>query len=122
MPTEPETPTLAQAVARAAEACDPEGGDDAISDLRLRLEDRDEPITALHDVQSELDEAAGRIDPESEDPGLAMTVAVAVHLAHRCTELDLDADELLVQAVRSQFGGNPPEHVGAWVAERGGEP
>ena len=33
-----------------------------------RLEDRDEPITAEHDVELEIAEAKGAVDPQDEDP------------------------------------------------------
>src|SRR5437588_1883905 len=57
MPTEPETPTLAQVVHVAARAADPTGADDAVAELVRRFEDRDEPVTAVADVEEELTEA-----------------------------------------------------------------
>jgi hypothetical protein len=121
MPTEPQPSTLAEVIRRAVDVCDPHGGNDASAELERRFEDRDEPITALADVDTEIHEAAGAVDPELEDPVVAMVVAVAVHLAFRRSELDLDGDELLVQAARSQYDGKPPEHVRAWLSERGVE-
>jgi hypothetical protein len=78
-------------------------------------------ITAIPDVEEELAETAGALDPESEDPALVMTVAVAVHLAFRRSELGLEREDLLRQAARAQFEGDPPEHVGRWLAEQGVE-
>jgi hypothetical protein len=49
MPTEPESPTLAEIVRAAAEAADPPGADDAVTALITRFEDRDEPVTTVTD-------------------------------------------------------------------------
>jgi hypothetical protein len=46
----PEPPTVAQAVHRAAEACDPEGQDADVGDLLAWFEDADEPLTAVADL------------------------------------------------------------------------
>jgi len=46
----PEPPTVAQAVHRAAEVCDPEGQDADVGDLLAWFEDADEPLTAVADL------------------------------------------------------------------------
>ena len=68
-------PTLADVVHRAAEVVDPEGHEDGVWDLLRRFEDRDEPVTAeaAADVELEIAEAKGAIDPQDEDPAVVMT-------------------------------------------------
>jgi hypothetical protein len=117
----PSTPTLAEVVRRAAEACDPEGVEDGVWALVERLEDRDEPVTALDDVGDELAEATGAIDPQEEDPAIVMTAALATYLVYRRDEMDTPDEQLLRLAARAEFDGNPPEPVSAWLAGRGVE-
>ncbi|HEX2233496.1 MAG TPA: hypothetical protein VHG69_09040 [Thermoleophilaceae bacterium] len=118
MPTEPQPPTLADAARRAAEAC----GGDGVADLLRRLEDRDEPITGIADLEAELAEVTGAVDPQEEDPAVVMASAVILHLAHRRDEFGTEDQRLLEQAARDEFDGRPPEHVRAWLEERGVTP
>ena len=117
----PSTPTLAEVVRRAAEACDPTGAEEGPWELVERLEDRDEPVTAFEDITEELAEARGAVDPQDEDPAVIMTVAVASYLAFRRDEMDSADDELLRLAARAEFDGNPPPPVSDWLRERGVE-
>jgi cell pole-organizing protein PopZ len=119
MPTEPQPPTLAEVVHRAAEVCDPDGVEDGVAQLLERFQDRDEPMTAVPDVESELLEQKGAIDPQDEDPAVMMATAVAIYLAHRRTELERDRDELLRLAARAEYDGNPPEPVAGWLEAEG---
>lgn len=119
MPTEPADPTLAEIVHRAVEVCDPAGADEGLAQLLERFGDRDEPITSFDDVEQEIAEGKGAIDPQDDDPGVTMASAVAVYLAHRRTELDDDPDQLLRLAARAEFDGNPPPAIADWLAERG---
>jgi hypothetical protein len=114
-------PTLADVVHRAAEVVDPEGHEDGVWDLLRRFEDRDEPVTAeaAADVELEIAEAKGAIDPQDEDPAVVMTAAVATYLAYRRTEIDDDPDELLRLAARAEFDAKPSEIVTRWLDERG---
>jgi hypothetical protein len=114
-----EPPTLAEVVHRAAEVTDPAGTEDGASALMERFEDRDEPVTAAGDVEQELAEAKGAIDPQDEDPVAMMTAAVATYLAYRRDELDDDREGLLVLAARAEFDGKPPEPVAGWLAAQG---
>jgi hypothetical protein len=114
-------PTLAEVVHRAVEVCDPEGSEDGPADLLRRFEDRDEPVTADNDVELEIAEAKGAIDPQDEDPVAVMTAAVATYLAFRRTELERDREELLRLAARAEFDGKPPPNVADWLAGQGVE-
>jgi hypothetical protein len=117
----PSTPTLAEVVHRAAEACDPNGAEEGPWELVERLEDRDEPVTAFEDVTEELAEARGAVDPQDEDPAVVMTVAVASYLAFRRDEIGSRDDELLRLAARAEFDGKPPPPVSDWLRDRGVE-
>ena len=121
MPTEPETPTLAQVVHRAVEVCDPAGENEGVAQLLARFEDRDEPVTSFGEVEQELMEGKGAIDPEDEDPAVTMATAVALYLAHRRTQIESDRDELLRLAARDEFDGQPPDPVARWLADQGVE-
>jgi hypothetical protein len=114
-------PTLADVVHRAAEVTDPEGHNDGVSDLLRRFEDRDEPVTAEPDVELEIAEAKGAVDPQDEDPVVVMMAAVATYLAFRRTEIERDREELLRLAARAEFDGHPPDVVADWLAEQGVE-
>ena len=54
-----------------------------------------------------------------EDPSVVMAQAVVLYLAHRLDEVEDDADEILALAARSEFEGDPPEAVEAWLASTG---
>jgi hypothetical protein len=122
VPTEPQPLTLADAARRAAEACDPVDENDAVGDLLRRLEDRDEPITAVADLEEQLAEVKGGVDPQDEDPAVMMMAAVIIHLSHRRDEVGADDSRLLQQAARDEFDGHPPENVRDWLRDRGVEP
>jgi hypothetical protein len=112
-------PTLAEVVHRAVEVADPEGAEEGPGELLRRFEDRDEPVTAEADVEGEIAEVKGAIDPQDEDPAVVMTAAVATYLAFRRTELERDRVELLRLAARAEFDGKPPENVASWLAGQG---
>jgi hypothetical protein len=114
-------PSLADVVHRAAEVADPSGAEDGVSDLLRRFEDRDEPVTAEADVELEIAETKGAIDPQDEDPAVVMMAAVATYLAFRRTEIERDREELLRLAARAEFDGRPPALVATWLADQGVE-
>jgi hypothetical protein len=114
-----QVPTLSEVVHRAVEVCDPDGTSDAAASLLDRFIDRDEPVSAVPDIQAELAEAKGAVDPQDEDPVAIMTVAVATYLAYRRTELERDRHELLRLAARAEYDGRPPEPLAGWLAAEG---
>ena len=119
MPTEPQPVTLAEVVRRAGEVCDPAGQDPDITDLIVRFEDADEPVTAVGDIEQRLAEEAGAIDPQAELPAVVMASAVAVYLAHRRDELNSDREEILRLAARAEFDGDPPPAIADWLGAQG---
>jgi hypothetical protein len=48
-----------------------------------------------------------------------MATAVATYLAFRRDQLDGDPEDLLRQASRAEFNGNPPPAVANWLDEQG---
>ena len=122
MPTEPDPVTLAQIVHRAAEITDPDGADEDVVALQTRFEDADWPVSGiLETIEQRMAEAAGVLDPQEDSPGLQMTAAVAVYLAHRRDELEDDPVDVLRLAARAEFNGNPPANVANWLDEVGVE-
>jgi hypothetical protein len=120
MPTEPQPVTLAQLVHRAAEITDPEGADDDVVQLALRFEDADWPVSGiLESIEQRMAEAAGVLDPQEDSPGLQMAAAVAVYLAHRRDELEVDPAHVLRMATRAEFDGHPPANVAQWLETAG---
>jgi hypothetical protein len=120
MPTEPQPLTLAQLVHRAAEVTDPGGADEDVIELTQRFEDADWPVSGiLEGIEQRMAEAAGTLDPQEDSPGLQMTVAVSVYLAHRRDELEHEPQDILRMAVRAEYDGNPPAGVANWLDELG---
>jgi hypothetical protein len=113
-------PTLSEVVHRAVEVTDPTG-ELGTADLLPPVEDADEPVTAHRDIEQELAELKGRVDPQDEDPAVMMAIAVATYLAFRRDEFDGDPQDLLRLAARAEYNGSPPDIVRAWLDERGVE-
>jgi hypothetical protein len=93
MPTDPHTPTLAEVVRVACEVADPSAEDDRVSELLRRFEDRHG-----EDVEEQLAEAHGIIDPDRDSEALTNAVAVATYLAFRRDQLHADPDDLIRRA------------------------
>jgi hypothetical protein len=119
VPTDPQPLTLSGAVHRAVSAIDPDGSDEALSDLLTRFEDRDEPISAVVGIEELMAEATRRIDVEQDDPALVLAGAVVTYLAHRRDEAEGDPDRLLRLAADAEFHGSPPPAVAAFLAGEG---
>ena len=113
-------PTLFEVVHRAVQVTDP-SGEFGVGDLLERVEDSDEPVTAHEDIETDLAELKGRVDPQDEDPAVMMAIAVATYLAFRRDEIDDDPADLLRLAARAEYNGNPPDNVRAWLDEQGVE-
>ena len=114
MATDPTTITLSDLVRRATSIVDADGVDDAVTDFATRHEDDDIPVRGILDGLEE--RLAFGAD---EDPSVVMAQAVTLYLAHRVDQVDDDPDEILMLAARSEFDGNPPEPVQAWLERNG---
>jgi hypothetical protein len=111
-------PSLFQVVHRAVEVVDP-SGEFGVGDLLGPVEDSDEPVTAHADIETDLAELKGRVDPQDEDPAVMMAIAVATYLAFRRDQMDDDPGDLIRLAARAEFDGSPPDNVRAWLDEQG---
>jgi hypothetical protein len=114
MPTDRTTTTLSELVRRATAIVDADGADDAVTNFNARHEDDDIPVRGVLDDLEE--RIAFGVD---EDPSVVMVQAVILYLAHRLDEVDDDPDEILQLAARSEFDGQPPEPVRAWLERNG---
>ena len=119
MSTEPEPLSLAEAVHRAALACDPAGRLPSAADAIARFEDRDEPIAGIGELDLHLAEEFGALDPQEEDPVIQMIRATTVYLGFRRDNATAGDEELLRLAARAEYDGDPPEMIRDWLAERG---
>ena len=111
-------PSLFEVVHRAVEVTDP-SGEFGVADLLSYVEDSDEPVTAHQDVEEDLAELKGRVDPQDEDPAMMAAVAVATYLAFRRDELNDDPGNILRLAIRAEYDGRPPDNVRSWLDEQG---
>ena len=111
-------PSLFDVVHRAVEVTDP-SGEFGVGELLQYVEDSDEPVTAHANVEEDLAEVKGRVDPQDEDPAVMMAVAVATYLAFRRDEVDDDPGDILRLAARAEYNGNPPENVRSWLEQQG---
>src|SRR4051794_24438233 len=102
MPTEPHTPTVAEIVRVAAEVADPSELDDRVTELLTRFEDRDEPVSTVTDIEEQLAEAHGIIDPEHDSQALSNAIAVATYLAFRRDQFRADPEDLLRRATQAE--------------------
>jgi hypothetical protein len=100
------------------EVVDP-SGEFGVADVLEKVEDSDEPVTALENVDGTLAELKGFFDPQDEDPAVMMVFAVATYLAFRRDEIDDDPADLLRLAARAEYDGSPPDNVRAWLDAQG---
>ena len=121
MPTEPDTPRLSEVVRRAVEIVDPDGVSGDLERYYLLFEDRDEPISAVEDLQAVAFDAVRQGAEDTVDPAVTMAAAVTTYLGFRRDEVDSDDLDILTLAARSEFSGHPPPEVANWLEERGVE-
>jgi hypothetical protein len=110
--------TVSEVVREAAGIVDPSDTLARIGDFERWFEDDDEPVRTVPNFDRRIAGAVDDIDPEGDDPGLAVAAAVAIYLATEPRHLPDDAEAIIEQAVRSQFQGDVPDAVGDWLAGR----
>jgi hypothetical protein len=111
-------PSLFEVVRRAVDVTDP-SGEFGVADLLQYVEDNDEPVTSHEDIDEDLAELKGRVDPQDEDPAVMMAIAVATYLAFRRDEMDEDPGDLLRLAARAEYDAHPPDNVREWLDAQG---
>jgi len=113
------TVTVAQLVHEAVALCDPDGGDEACSQLLLAFEDDDRAAVGLGDtLAEELRTSVEGLDPEHDSAAAEVAAAVASYLATKPTGGSSD-EATIREAARVTWGGDPPPHVGDWLADQG---
>jgi len=114
------TPTVAEIVRTAVDACDPQGRNPALTVFATQFEDDDEPITAVQNIEERLAIAAEGADYDVEDPAVSVATAVVMYLArhHGTASYNRDQRELVRLAVEAQWRGDPPRSVADWVEQR----
>jgi hypothetical protein len=110
---------LSEVVRRAVEIVEPDGASGELERFMLQFEDRDEPISAVADLQAEAFDAIRRGAEDPLDPALTMAAAVTTYLGFRRDEVADDDVEILRLAARSEFHGRPPDGVAEWLQDRG---
>ncbi|WP_205698071.1 hypothetical protein [Conexibacter sp. SYSU D00693] len=118
MPTEPEVLSLSAAARRAAEVVDPDGEDALVGEWLERFEDRDEPITAVGDLETQVAEACGIVDPEGEEPVIVVAGAIVTYLGFRRDAIGETDDRLLRLASDAELG-DPSPAVRDWLVDAG---
>ncbi|HET9102475.1 MAG TPA: hypothetical protein VFN55_03915 [Solirubrobacteraceae bacterium] len=116
---DPDALTLAEVVARACELVDPDGVDAVVGELQQAFEDADEPIRAVEDIESRVGAVLANLDPAVANPSLAVAGAVTIYLSYRRDEYGVEPAKLLRMAAEAEWQGDPPDLVGAWLADRG---
>ena len=111
-------PTVSEVVRDGAAICDPEGTDTVVTALFEGFEDDDRPATASEDLAAELQETVDGVDPDGDSAAARMAVASAVWLATN-PDHEHDPERVLQASARLVFDGDPPDHVRAWLQERG---
>ena len=108
-------------VREAVALCDPEGTDEAASQLLMAFEDDDRPAVGLGDsLAEELRTTVDGLDPEHDSAAAEVAAAVAAYLATE-PHGGPDREATLRVAARIAWNGNPPEHVDRWLVAQGVE-
>ena len=113
------TVTVAQLVHQAVALCDPDGKDEACTQLLLAFEDDDRVAVGLGDpLAEELRTSVDGLDPEHDSAAAEVAAAVTSYLATKPGG-GSDGDATIREAARVAWGGDPPHNVGAWLADQG---
>jgi hypothetical protein len=108
--------TVSQAVREAAGAVDPTDTDGLVGDFEQWFEDDDEPVNTVPSLDRRIGGAVDQLDPDGTSPALAVAAAIVLYRGSQPHHPPHDADHLIEQAVRLQFGRDVPGDVAAWLA------
>lgn len=113
------TVTVAQVVHEAVTLCDPDGTDEACTQLLLAFEDDDRVAVGLGGtLVEELRTSVDGLDPEHDSAAAEVAAAVASYLATKPGGGSSD-EATIREAARVTWSGDPPPHVGDWLADQG---
>ncbi|HET6848364.1 MAG TPA: hypothetical protein VFH74_05870 [Gaiellales bacterium] len=106
---------LSQVVREAAGMVDPSDSLALVGDFERWFEDDDEPAATVPNLERRLAAALDELDPEGEEPALAVAAAVVSYLATMPRHAPRDAERVIEQALRMQYGDDVPEAITAWL-------
>lgn len=113
--------TVASVVHRAVALCDPDGADEACTQLLLAYEDDDRPAVGLGDgLRDELDSTVEGLDPEHDSAAAEVAAAVAFYLSTKPTGGSSD-EATIREGARVRWRDEIPPHVGDWLSAQGVE-
>ncbi|HEX8743594.1 MAG TPA: hypothetical protein VF712_10710 [Thermoleophilaceae bacterium] len=113
--------SVASVVQSAVALCDPDGADEACSQLLLAFEDDDRPAVGLGEgLRDELDSTVEGLDPEHDSAAAEVAAAVAFYLSTKPTGGSSD-EATIREAVRVRWGEEVPPHVSEWLDAQGVE-
>ena len=115
MARDAESRTVAEVVRQAAGIVDPDDSEALVGELEQWFEDDDDPVSAVTSFDRRLAAAVERIDPDGEDPAIAVAAAVALYLSTEPRHVPSDAEGVIAQAVRLEYGDDVPQGVAEWL-------
>jgi hypothetical protein len=108
-------PTLSELVREAAGIVDPEDKSELVGDFERWFEDDDDPVSTVPNLDRRLAGAIDKLDPDGAEPALTVAASVASYLATLPRHAPRDADRVVEQALRVQFGKDIPESLLPWM-------
>jgi hypothetical protein len=112
---EEDSRTVAEVVRQAAGIVDPADSEALVGELEQWFEDDDDPVRTVPGFDRRLAAAVEHIDPDGEDPAVAVAAAVALYLSTEPRHVPSDAEGVIAQAVRLEYGNDVPAGVAAWL-------
>jgi hypothetical protein len=106
---------LSQLVREAAGMVDPIDSLALVGDFERWFEDDDEPAATVPNLERRLAAALDELDPEGQEPALAVAAAVVSYLATMPRHAPRDAERVIEQALRMQYGDDVPDAIAAWL-------
>jgi hypothetical protein len=109
------TRTVAEVVRQAAGIVDPSDSNSLVGELEQWFEDDDDPVRTVPNLDRRLAAAVERIDPEGEEPAIAVASAIVLYLSEEPRHVPSDAEGVIGQAVRREFGDDVPDRIAEWM-------
>lgn len=106
---------LSQLVREAAGMVDPTDSLALVGDFERWFEDDDQPAATVPNLDRRLAAALDELDPEGSEPALAVAAAVVSYLATMPRHAPRDAERVIEQALRLQYGDDVPDAIAAWL-------
>jgi hypothetical protein len=112
---EDQIPTVADIVRQAAGIVDPSDSLTLVGELEQWFEDDDDPVRTVPNLDRRLAAAVERIDPDGEEPAVTVAAAVILYLSTQPRHVPSDAEGVIEQAVKLEFGDDVPGRIAEWL-------